>query len=355
MIIQPGRFTTFPVALGTSIDPNQNDSLVTLSNGNLTATKSATNSVAHSIAKHGKIAGKWRFQVSVDTLPMSGGELSVGCSGPFFNRNNFLGSDVHGGSFVSDGRQGVNGSFGLNGLGTWSTSDVIDVYVDADARQMWFGKNGSISGNPTTGASGISLPSFTRAFFPTLYMHGGNGQLTANFSGPFTHSLHPDYIPWDTDQTCDRDTFRAAMIYIRSPGYFAHCIGELSISTTTFGTNLLTGTASSAGISSGNGPSNAFDGNTSTWWEHTVNSGVSDQGPSWIANDLGTHGIQNARFLALRARSGTGGEQWQAPTLFDLYFSSDGISWEKGQANNVLAAFDGSIPGINQEISIAPL
>lgn len=355
MMIQSGRFSSAPLATGTTLDPSETDALVTLSNGDLTATKAATNSTAHCVAKHGKITGKWRYQVTVDALPMSGGELGVGCIGPLYDRLSFQGNSTESCGFVQDGRQGTNGSFSASGLGAWATSDILDVYVDADAMLMWFGKNGTVSGDPTAGTGGVSVGSLTKAFFPNLYMHGGDGQLTANFGGPFTHSLHPAFLPWSDVQTCDRDTFRAAMIYIRSVGFYAHCIGELSVSAASAGTNLLLGgTATAAGVSSGQVAANAFDGAPLTWWEHTV-SGGSDQGPSWIASDIGAHAARAARFLALQARSGTGGEELQAPTLFDLYFSSDAVSWEKGAIGITLPAFAPNIPGIIHEVAIPAL
>lgn len=355
MVINPNRFGPAPV-IGTYVDPTQlagpGGANITLSNGNLTAEKSAVNSVAHAIAKHGKLTGKWRYQVTYDTAPISGGELGVGVVGPLFNRNSYQGVDNQGAGMVSDGRQGTNGAYAASGLGAWTVGDVLDVYVDADARKVWFGKNGVFSGDPTAGTGGVSLGSAVRAFYPNLYMHGGSGKLTANFSGPFTHNLHPAYGGWSAQQTTDRDTFRAAMIYIRSAGYFAHCVGEFFISTTSGGSNMLTGgTANARASSSGNVPAYAIDGNSATWWEDIVNGG-SGQGPSYLSVDLGSNASRLARYLAIQARAGSGGEQLQAPTLFDLYFSPDNVSWEKAAIGLTFSAFPPQTPGLKQEIAI---
>ena len=355
MMIQSGRFGANFIPNPTSIDPNDVGAGITLSNSNRTVLKTATNSVTHCLAKHGKTSGKWRFQVTVDTLPMSGGELGVGCVGPLYSRGSYQGADSQGGGMVSDGRQGTNGGFSASGLGAWAAGNIIDVYVDVDNRKIWFGKNGTIAGDPTAGTGGVTMGSLVRGMFPNLYMHGGNGQLTANFAGPFSHNLHPTYQAWSDAQTCDRDTFRAAMMYIRSPGYFAQAFAEFIISATSGGSNVLaSATATARANLSGHPPSYVFDANSTTDWQDTVNGGQ-NQGPSWIAGDIGAHAARAARYLSVQARAGSGGEQLQAPTLFDLYFSSDAASWEKGAIGLTFSAFAGSTPGIIKELAIPAL
>lgn len=356
MIIQPARFSSGPPIVGTTLYSagalGPGAANVAFSNGDLTVTKSASNSVTHVRAKHGKITGKWRFQMTVNVLPMAGGEIGVGVSGPFAITSSYLGADTHGVDFINDGRWGTAGGFGASGLGVWAAGDVIDVYVDADAKKVWFGRNGTVSGNPTAGTGGFNMSGLIPAFYPEAYMHGGNGQETLNFAGPFTHNLHPAFLPWSASRVVSKTNARGVGLYIRSVGYFAHCIGELKASAASGGANLLLGgTASAQGSSSGNVPGRAIDGNDATWWEYTVNGG-SNQNPAWFYADSGVAG-QTFNYLAVQARAGSGGEQLQAPTLFDLYLSADGVSYETQMLNIALAAFPPQTPGLIREIAIA--
>jgi hypothetical protein len=190
------------------------------------------------------------------------------------------------------------------------------------------------------------------AFYPEAYMHGGNGKETFNFAGPFTHSLHPTFLPWSASRIVDKTNVKAVGLYIRSVGYFAHCIGELKASAASGGTNiLLGGTATAQGSSSGNTPGKAIDGNDATWWEFQVN-GSQNQGPAWYNAVSPTSG-NTVNYLAVQARAGSGGEQLQAPTLFDLYLSADGVSYETQMIGIVLSAFPPQTPGQIQEIAIA--
>lgn len=358
MLIQPSRFGGSAPVVGTTLYPagvlGAGAADVTFSNGDLTVTKSASNSVTHVRAKHGKVTGKWRFQATVDVLPMSGGEIGIGISGPFAAYNTFLGADTHGVDFINDGRWGTNAGFDASGLGAWTAGDVIDVYVDADAKKVWFGKNGTISGNPTAGTGGFTLTGLIPAFYPEAYMHGGNGKETFNFAGPFTHSLHPTFLPWTATRAASKTNVQGVGIYIRSLGYFAHCIGEMMASAAPGGTNILLGGTASAegynGSGGGGAPFRAIDGNDATWWEFA--RGSANQPPSWIYADSGVAG-QTANYFAIQARAGSGGEQLQAPTLFDLYLSADGVSYETQMIGVVLSAFPPQTPGQIQEIAIA--
>lgn len=351
MIIQPSRFGSAGGILNpTWIDPAQTDALVTLSNSNRTVTKSATNSVAHCVGKHGKITGKWRFQVEVGTLAMSGGELGVGCVGPLFGRTYYQGGDTQGGGMVSDGRQGTNGGYGASGLGAWAATDILDVYLDADAKKVWFGKNGTIAGDPTAGTGGVSLASAVKAFFPNLYMHGGNGVLTANFAGPFSHNLHPTFQPWSDAIATTKANARGLLIYSRGPAiYFGHTIGEIGLLATSGGTNWLTGGTAVAAGSDSNVPANVLDGNPLTFWSHSPGGGA-NQVPSWIYGYVGSPG--DAEYIMIQARAGASGEQWQAPTMTDLYLSEDGLSYDKVIASYDWGAWTPGTPGQIKELAV---
>lgn len=354
MIIQPARF-------GAAIDPSLFNRLdaddiapgVTLSNSNLTATKNATTGASHMTGKYGKASGKWRFQATIQVLP--GAELSVGICGPLFNRGSYLGSDPHGVGAVSDGRAGTNGSFG-GMLSAWAVGDVIDVYVDCDAKRVWFGKNGTISGNPTAGTGGIAMHSaFTKAMYPDLYMYIANGKTTANFSGPFTHNLHPTFLPWTATQPADRYNFRAATFYMDDVGWYAHAAAEFMLRPTSGGANLLLGgTASALVANDGTTAAMGLDDNPATSWIHS--NGSMNQRPSFFAVDMGSNAARLANYIAIQARAGTSGEARQAPRNVRLFVSPDNVAWYKTGGDIVfgvgLDSWTGQTPGQIKEFAL---
>lgn len=355
MIIQPARFgAAIDPSLFNRLDPDDVAPGVTLSNGNLTALKNATTSASHMTGKYGKQTGKWRFQVTVDVLP--GAELGVGICGPLFNRGSYLGSDGHGVGMVSDGRAGTVGGFGPTGLGAWAVGNVLDVYVDCDAKKVWFGKNGVIAGDPTAGTGGIGMNSaFTKAMYPDLYMYIANGKMTANFSGPFTHNLHPAYLPWTATQPVDKHNFRAAMFYMDDVGWYAHAAAEFMLRETSGGANLLAGgTAGAQASTDGTTAAMGLDGNATTSWIHS--NGSMNQGPSFFTADMGSFAARPADFIAIQARQGTIGEADQAPRNVRLFLSPDNVGWYKAGTAYVfgtgLGSWTGQNPGQIKEFAI---
>lgn len=355
MIIQPARFgAAIDPALFNRLDADDVAPGVTLSNANLTATKNATTGASHMTGKYGKSSGKWRFQVTVDVLP--GAELGVGICGPLFNRGSYLGSDPHGVGMVSDGRAGTNGGFGASGLAAWAVGNVLDVYVDCDAKRVWFGRNGTVSGNPTAGTGGVGMHSaYTKAMYPDLYMYIANGKMTANFSGPFTHNLHPDFLPWTASQPTDKHNFRGAMFYMDDVGWYAHAAAEFMLRETSGGANLLAGgTASALASTDGTTAAMGLDGNPATSWIHS--NGAMNQGPSFFAADMGSFAARPADFIAIQARAGFSGEARQAPRNVRLFFSPDNLAWFKAGTAIVFGVglddWAGANPGVIKEFAI---
>lgn len=326
MIIQPARFGLVGISDATWMDPDQTPASITLSNGNLTVKKTAAGK-AHSVGRHGKATGKWRFQARIDDFVAH--EFSIGLSSARFNRTEWLGNDGQGVGYVSDGRTGYNGGAPGNGLGAMVDGDIVDVYVDCDAKRCWFGRNGTISGNPTAGTGGYDISGMPRCYYPDIGMDSLDNQVTFNFAGPFSHNLHPAYQPWSRGKVATKAQFRAAMIYIRNTGWYGHALAELILSTASNGANLLAGATGTAGSTYQTYvPGNAFDGNEATEWTGTPGGG-SAQIPTWLAGDSGAND-KAAEFLSIIGNTSRGsGSQDQIPTFFDLYLSPDAVVWDK--------------------------
>lgn len=345
----------FPV-----LDTGDKDSTVTLSGGGLIATKNATNGAAYAFSTHGKESGKWRFQVTVTAIS---GDNSIGITGGLYvNRTGYLGQS-NGIGINSLASTGVL----YNGVTQYaysttnmSVGDVFDVYVDADAGKAWFARNGTIlNGDPVAGTGGTSIPSIAKAYYPTLYLAGANTSFTINFGATaFTYTGSAGYSAWSaTAPPATSSVFRSFALLVRSVGFFAQAWAETELMTTSGGTNMLSGSTGSASVTNiaGDPASNTIDANTTTFGAWTTNgSGASAQAPIWVAYDLGSSATRSAAYFAIRGRDGGGGGQTQAPTLFDLWYSTGAAAtgaWYRGlsQTGLTFAAFAATTPGQRQE------
>lgn len=336
-----------PTNTGTFFDALDKQAAITLSNDDKTATASS-GSANHVRAVHGKGTGKWRFQVTIDDLP--GAEIGLGISGPYFNRGTYLGVDRHGINYVYDNRVVYNSTTYGSGPGAYTTGDVIDVYVDATARKVWFAKNGTVSGDPTAGTGGFNLhASFVGSIFPHAYIAINGGEVTMETEGGWAYpGSHPSYLPWSAEQEASKTNARGFLVVSRGPNiWYGHTIAEIGLLATTGGSNLLAGgTATSAG---GSGQSNVIDGNTATFWEHSPGGGM-NQVPSYIEAHIASP--VSVEFFMIRARAGSIGEELQAPTLSDLYISADDINFDKVLIGYDWGAWTPGTPGEYKELAI---
>lgn len=342
MMVQSGRFGGgAPPVVGTLIDPTDTDANITLSNGDKTAL-SGTTGFKSARLKHGKGTGKWRFQVTIDALPAA--EIGIGISGPLYSRGTYLGATRQGIAYIQDNRVVYNASTAGNGAGAYTTGDVIDVYVDATARKVWFAKNGVVSGNPTAGTGGYTLHAdFVASIFPHLYLYGNGCQVTIETDGAWDYpGVHAAFQPWSAEQAASKTNARGMLVVSRGPAiYFAHAVAEMGLLTSSGGTNILAGGTGIARGSGGGAIANALDGNVTTYWADSPGGG-STQFPSWFgayaaAPTTVTH-------FMLQSRPGFGGEAQQAPTLTDLYISADDKNFDKVQIGYDWGAWVASSP-----------
>ena len=171
-------------------------SSLTLSSGNLVVRNTASEDTnVH--GSFGVSAGKWYFEVTVDTI----NEIFLGVSDATIASNANAKNEA--GAFVLDLKNAdkYNNDGGSSYGSAFSNSDVANVALDLDNGKIWIGKDGTYpnSGNPATGAnemySGIS-----GTFFPFLSTQGGGTkQATTNFGqSSFTTSAPTGFEPWNT-------------------------------------------------------------------------------------------------------------------------------------------------------------
>ena len=147
----------------------------TFSNGNNT-TATHSGNMAFNTSIFGLSAGLWYWEIDVDT---SGGHDMIGIAQvPADATGNYLGEDSGQYAYYN-----VSGNIYTNGVGgaygdTYTTGDIIGVYLDLTASKLYFAKNGTIQ-NSGTGYSITAVGSTTNGFyFPALGDWNASGSST---------------------------------------------------------------------------------------------------------------------------------------------------------------------------------
>jgi SPRY domain len=161
-------------------NPSDKSANITLSNGNLTATAvaAAWKSVR---ADQGKAAGKWYFEVVMDVVVDTNQMIGIGTLSA--NINNFVGFDVYGYAYASDGGVKVH-NYTFPAFGdTWGLNDVIGVAYDLDAGKVWFSKNNvwQDSGDPAAGTN-EAWSGLSGTFYPMFSPYANTCEGTAHFA-----------------------------------------------------------------------------------------------------------------------------------------------------------------------------
>jgi len=138
--------------------------------GNLTADNTGAGTVGRLTTSIPLTSGKWQFEVTRKDALGIGNCMGYGVvdSSAALSTGIYIGAPTNTGASVSewmitDRAVACNTSTytDLSGtLGTIGQNDVTRVFIDMDNKKIWFGKNGTISGDPTagTGAAFSNLP-----------------------------------------------------------------------------------------------------------------------------------------------------------------------------------------------------
>ncbi len=200
----PAFFSSVAAAGPVTWNPGDKSSEISLSGGDLTATRATTiNNNAAVRATSSKDSGKCYFEISIDTVGTSGGDYSIyGIASAGLSLNNYVGSTT--GSY---GYEYATGNKYNNGTGaaygsTLTAGDVLGIAVDLDNGKIWFSKNNTwqASGDPASGTN----PAYTGlagVFFPaaSIYkMSTIQHQLTSRFkSADFSFSPPSGFSAWE--------------------------------------------------------------------------------------------------------------------------------------------------------------
>jgi len=176
-------------------NPNDKGSLVVLSNNNMTASTTASNSSVR--ATDGVVEGKWYWENTVNAN--NGAHIGIMSERLSTSVNNI--SSVDAMFYISSGVKynGTSSSYGES----YTTNDVIGVGLDLDIGTITFYKNGVSQGVAYTTVKNLGK------VFP--FMCGGNGNpttITVNFGNePFKYSI-PDGHKAYADQYTDKTLFQ---------------------------------------------------------------------------------------------------------------------------------------------------
>lgn len=107
---------------------------------------------------------------------------------------------IPGGSYDNTGVIYQNGGT-TSGFATFTNSDVIGVYVDADNGDVWFSKNGVvIGGDPHTGTSPQLTGLSGEALMPHAFLGGGNSEATLLMdSADWNYTPGGSYVQYGSD------------------------------------------------------------------------------------------------------------------------------------------------------------
>jgi hypothetical protein len=160
-----------------TLNPLQKGSNVTLANGNLDQSTTASNGTV--FATIGLTSGKWYWE----TLHTGADQTGIyGIAKATGSLSSYPGSDANGWSYAYTGEKYNNGSGSAYG-NTFTTNDVIGVAFDADAGSLYFYKNGVAQNSGTAAFTGLT----SAPYFPVV--GGSSSACSVNFGQrPFAYT-----------------------------------------------------------------------------------------------------------------------------------------------------------------------
>ena len=199
--------------------PTDKHANYTLSNGNLTVTRTATTGGSY-VSGRGNISratGKWYFEVTVGTG--GGNQMGVGLADSAASLNGDTANTADGISFYSY-EQSIrrSGAYLVPASTALAGGSVVRIAVDLDAKLFWAGKVGSpwnqnLAADPKLGTGGVSFSGLNGLLFPAYMINPANGPtwtLNAGASG-FSGQLPRGFAPWDASAAPQPDRAPTAL------------------------------------------------------------------------------------------------------------------------------------------------
>lgn len=167
-----------------TLNPSDKAASLTLSNGNLTVTKSS-GGVAHCLvrATYGMTSGKWYWEAVIDATMTNSREIAA------ITKSTVSTGVQPGSSADGYGYNGINGVLYNNGAavggwggGTYAIGDVIGIAFDANTGKLWFAKNGTwIDGSDPAAGTTPAVTAAAGTWYPTVGMCDQGGVASVRF------------------------------------------------------------------------------------------------------------------------------------------------------------------------------
>jgi len=201
----PGMFAPLGLIAG-SVGPgptawiNDGQGLVTFSNANLTF--AAGSFTAGALANNSKSAGKWYFEIHMDTYG-SGTTVSLGIAGPTYGDPSAILGDTdalsagwsfgNAASHLYANSAGTNISTGVAG----GAAGTIGIAVDIPNKLIYFANNNTWANSavPSSGTGGVNFV-FSGAVVPALYISNNSTVTLRALSGSQTYSPPAGFTAW---------------------------------------------------------------------------------------------------------------------------------------------------------------
>ena len=220
---ETGYATLNPLAKGSSLN---------LSNGNLTATKSASGYHSTLSTITTPTTGKWFYEVESN---VSGNNLVIGIARDDFNQDAHLSSyiDKDSNGYIyraSDGNKSNNDSASSYG-DSYTSGDVVGVALDLDEGTLTFYKNGV--------SQGVAFSSLSGRYYFGLSIAGGY-EATANFGQkPFKFPPPDGFQPLNTANIRPENVIARPDQYVGVAAYTSGNGSAVSVSSYNFSPELL--------------------------------------------------------------------------------------------------------------------
>lgn len=123
---------------------------ITLSNDDLTATQPAQRGFVRATKSKTSSDSKWKFEVYIDKIAHPTEECAIGVATSATANTLWLGIDSTSWGLWNAGLKWTGGASSSSGI-SYTTGDVVMVAGDPATGKLWFGKNGTWSGDPAAG------------------------------------------------------------------------------------------------------------------------------------------------------------------------------------------------------------
>lgn len=190
-------------------NPSDKSALITLSNGNLTATKTNT-SYGTVRATESKSSGKFYWEVKIDVTESSTFSQFIGIATSAAGLYAGLGYDAYGWGYTfgsTDGAIGHNSVFTNPWGDKFQANDIIGIALDLDNGKLWWSKNNvwQESGDPANGTN----PAYTGlsgTFFPAVTIYTVSNAITARFkTSDFDYSPPTGFNSYEEEAVIEDD------------------------------------------------------------------------------------------------------------------------------------------------------